>query len=571
MSNQLRMSLGTMIGIVVVSVGMLLESPSAFAQRSPLERRVRGFDSNEDGNISIEEFRGPRDRFRLLDRDQDGVISSAEVTQYFSRSPTPARASDQNDTQADGVLRFTYPSTIDGASCTGTIWIPEASKEMPPEKYPLVAFLGGGPGVGTIPNDILAECQKRNWIAMGLAGRSWPRGSLGDCGFTVSMAYLDHPNPAIGPGQQDVLDGIDWALTNHPAEPKRVYLCGFSLGGRGTYMMGLKCPDRFAAIAPFAPATDMFELDIRTSESRASYPCRMAIAEGVVGTSPRSATLRSMQSGRFLIENAFNLPIFHGHGTEDGLAYNLRSKTSYAHGYNMTIDSSWRGVYEFQGKQFDFGHTPTLAELHQRHPDGYPFAYMFTRIGHAVDKKWLEGTSTNQGEGVPHPEAPNRLIGAFDFFERHQLKKSPETVVFKTYTDNVSKAYWLAIDIQRPWENLPGAVRAKLQSPHKLAIEAARLTQISIDLDLAQLNLTSSQPLRIDVSILEEPCFDPALMPQKSDSQDLKIILKSETFSQSRLDDLTISGANGEIQYEDQKIIIPVLLDPAGPRAILIQ
>jgi|GEM_PF-3505549 hypothetical protein len=29
-----------------------------------------------------------------------------------------------------------------------------------------------------------------------------------------------------------------------------------------------------------------------------------------------------MQSANFLIENAYNLPVFHAHGTKDNLAYN---------------------------------------------------------------------------------------------------------------------------------------------------------------------------------------------------------------------------------------------------------
>lgn len=55
-----------------------------------------------------------------------------------------------------------------------------------------------------------------------------------------------------GPGEQDVLDVIDDVARRCAIDADRVYLTGHSMGGWGTWYLGLRHPDRFAAIAPMA-------------------------------------------------------------------------------------------------------------------------------------------------------------------------------------------------------------------------------------------------------------------------------------------------------------------------------
>jgi predicted peptidase len=45
---------------------------------------------------------------------------------------------------------------------------------------------------------------------------------------------------------------IDWLAAKYTIDPQRIYLTGFSLGGFGTWAVGLNMPDRFAALAPVA-------------------------------------------------------------------------------------------------------------------------------------------------------------------------------------------------------------------------------------------------------------------------------------------------------------------------------
>jgi hypothetical protein len=53
-----------------------------------------------------------------------------------------------------------------------------------------------------------------------------------------------------GIGEQDVFECIEFAKQIFNIDPDRIYLCGFSMGGTGTFELGLKHPDIWAACAP---------------------------------------------------------------------------------------------------------------------------------------------------------------------------------------------------------------------------------------------------------------------------------------------------------------------------------
>ena len=65
-------------------------------------------------------------------------------------------------------------------------------------------------------------------------------------------------SPQLPPGEEwndkgDELNAlIDWIETQYAIDPQRIYLTGFSLGGFGTWALGLNSPDRFAALVPVA-------------------------------------------------------------------------------------------------------------------------------------------------------------------------------------------------------------------------------------------------------------------------------------------------------------------------------
>jgi poly(3-hydroxybutyrate) depolymerase len=53
-------------------------------------------------------------------------------------------------------------------------------------------------------------------------------------------------------GRLDALEAMEDFTRRYPSDPERVYLTGHSMGGHGTWILGILFPDRFAAIGPSA-------------------------------------------------------------------------------------------------------------------------------------------------------------------------------------------------------------------------------------------------------------------------------------------------------------------------------
>jgi poly(3-hydroxybutyrate) depolymerase len=53
-------------------------------------------------------------------------------------------------------------------------------------------------------------------------------------------------------GRRDALEVLAHAQSEYRPDPQRIYLTGHSMGGHGTWQVGVQYPDRFAAIAPSA-------------------------------------------------------------------------------------------------------------------------------------------------------------------------------------------------------------------------------------------------------------------------------------------------------------------------------
>ncbi|MEW6507708.1 MAG: T9SS type A sorting domain-containing protein [Bacteroidota bacterium] len=405
-----------------------------------------------------------------------------------------------------GSQSITYHSSVDGEALTSLLWVP---KNFNPQagKVPLFVYLHGGGGLGTFNPAMTPEFDSRGWIALAPDGRRWKLAFKG-CSWQTSAAYVDNPNPDVGPGERDILDAITWAKANFPIDEDRIYLSGFSMGGRGTYIIGLKNPDLFAAIAPLGPASDMYEIFVRRPEPAA---CKEGMTGGKPGDSPFVNTMYTITSGRFLVENAYNLPVYHGHGTQDGVANNIAASGIYLHGAHMLMDTSWNGCHG--STNLCFGHTPTLSELRSRHPDGYDWAFMFTPVPHQVDSKWVTGTTPASGiSGVVDPQNPGKLIGMMEFLSRRTRVNNPKTVVYKSYTDKHRKAYWLELDITTPWTNKPGAIRTtRKPETNALEIELSRADTVTFDLARAALTISKAKPLTLTLKRLVEPIFDPAL------------------------------------------------------------
>jgi poly(3-hydroxybutyrate) depolymerase len=135
-------------------------------------------------------------------------------------------------------LFMAYRSTFDGKLVPYRVYLPSSYDAK--KKYPLVVLLHGAGGDETNFIDSyrglwpkLAE--ERGYILASVSGR----GPLS--GYTKESG-----------GEQDVLDVTALVKARYSIDPARVYLGGHSMGGQGTWRVGLTYADRWAGLIPIA-------------------------------------------------------------------------------------------------------------------------------------------------------------------------------------------------------------------------------------------------------------------------------------------------------------------------------
>jgi pimeloyl-ACP methyl ester carboxylesterase len=191
-------------------------------------------------------------------------------------------------------------------------------------------------------------------------------------------------------GRLDALEVLEQAMNRLPVDTNRICLTGHSMGGHGTWHVGLAHPDRFAAMAPAAGWT-CFQLYVPWFLQKAyafAHPMQIAI---------RDMSLREDFAPNF-VENTSNLPVFILHGGVDD------------------------NVPTVHGRMF--------AKL----LDGLGYEYVYKEDpgkGH-----WYR---TEDGLCVDDPDL-------MDFLKERRRDPSPVRVVFKTTNlGQTSKSYWVEI------------------------------------------------------------------------------------------------------------------------------
>tara|TARA_B100000700_G_scaffold45288_1_gene47358 strand:+ start:1291 stop:2073 length:783 start_codon:yes stop_codon:yes gene_type:complete len=154
-------------------------------------------------------------------------------------------------------------------------FFPQADREVPycvfvPSSYdkskktPLVMVLHGlGSRAAEIiryPN-LVEEAEKRGYIlvaAEGINDHGWygaygKQGSQSD-GDPVNLGELS---------EKDVLNVLTIAQKEFNIDDQRTYLMGHSMGGSGTWHLGMKYPEKWAALAPLASAGTNHDFDMK--------------------------------------------------------------------------------------------------------------------------------------------------------------------------------------------------------------------------------------------------------------------------------------------------------------------
>ncbi|HZU98074.1 MAG TPA: alpha/beta hydrolase-fold protein [Planctomycetota bacterium] len=90
-------------------------------------------------------------------------------------------------------------------------------------------------------------------VVLGPTAQKLPKGMEPD---SLSKAFLDSvPHWWLYDSTRSFpMEALRWAKRRFPIDTDRVFLSGYSMGGHGTWNIGLRFPDRFAGIAPCAGA-----------------------------------------------------------------------------------------------------------------------------------------------------------------------------------------------------------------------------------------------------------------------------------------------------------------------------
>src|SRR5688500_2951942 len=120
-------------------------------------------------------------------------------------------------------------------------------------KTPLLVALhglGGNPQQMMKYRGLTDLAEKHGYVVVAPMGYN----SSGWYGNTNPLKKKNDP-PNLGElSEKDVMNVLEIAKKDFNIDEKRIYLMGHSMGGGGTWHLGLKYPDIWAGLAPIAPA-----------------------------------------------------------------------------------------------------------------------------------------------------------------------------------------------------------------------------------------------------------------------------------------------------------------------------
>jgi len=365
----------------------------------------------------------------------------------------------------------TYYSSVDGVAIKYREYVPAGYDPTLP--YPLIAYLHGGGGtMYAVPSDILATADVYQYIVVSIDGRPLSFPPQGFCqGQSPCPSPFYFNSPITGPGEQDVLDMLADVKSFSLIDDARVYLAGFSMGGWGTWGIGMRNPGVFAAIAPAGAPTDGYYM--------AQQDFVTALGGSPSSADPVVVSRWRMIGARWLIDNAMNTPVHAFHGDLDTSVNNVPTLPSgqpkYAHAHH---------VIDLPGWVDPRGQAVTLLELAQQYPGYY--------IGEGT---WVPTAGHNADAVIEPPSV------MFDFFNQHTLDPSPLQVAFTTYEDEHTEAFWGQIEIANPWSAESGAFRASRDVlGNSLSVELTRVAIATFDLPRAELTVAPGNTFTCSLS-----------------------------------------------------------------------
>ena len=347
-------------------------------------------------------------------------------------------------------------------------------------------------------------------------------------------------------GQKDLMDTIEQFLEeftsdpNYQADPSRVYLSGFSVGGTGAWNLGLQYPDMFSAMHPSVGVTDMFEeykwMDTQRPEqvfNANGTPPRFYneqdflyndMTEEILGGRPGSATEINSRmhefSARYILENALNMPIRIEHPAYDTISPNNNGPMEvWWESMDGLISATTQATTEYANSQYPWNKWKTVSNLTSTRKE----TAMYGENGEVPgdpNNIWDNARYDMYYQGGGHGCCySDWLMAGRDvfFFERAlsdlgDTHVDPDEVAYKTYDDVHNKAWWLTVDIASPNQDHPGLARVKRDKANNVVqVHAKNVRTTILDLKRMGMDTDPGKKLTINVdnkTIESEPLVD---------------------------------------------------------------
>jgi predicted peptidase len=222
----------------------------------------------------------------------------------------PAAAQQSLESSAKGDQQRSYDFAEARVEMPYRLYVPQSYD--PARKTPLVVALHGYGGdqnyffasLPTLPE--LLEQHGFIFVApMGFAADGWYGAPLSIPGNAPRSSGAPTPMPLRTPEEEtryrtfsetDVLNVLDIVQAEYAIDPDRVYLMGHSMGGFGTWWLGQKHADRWAAIAPMSGVLPNVDYQLARLEN---VPVHISIGgqenpEWVAASRRQAETMRAM-------------------------------------------------------------------------------------------------------------------------------------------------------------------------------------------------------------------------------------------------------------------------------------
>jgi dienelactone hydrolase len=291
------------------------------------------------------------------------------------------------------VTVYHYHSELDDTDQPFSVWLPE--DYTPAKKWPLWVQLHGLGGNHRIRG---ARKENRDGIVVAPDGR----------GATDYKLW----------GEEDVVRVVRECKTLFTVNENRVYLYGFSMGGSGSWQIGVHYPDLFAALGPVCGNADhrVWERLWDWGEKNPTW------------LSPKKRWVENTESAAFFAANLYNLPSYACHGTKDNVV--------------------------------PVGHARSMTAAIRRH-----------------NGVVIYDENPEAGHGIPGPMVAEMLR----WMKEQRRNPWPRQVVYKTAWRRYEGAYWVRLHrFQRAFAF--ARIEAEVAGPNRIEVETENLEEFSLHL-----------------------------------------------------------------------------------------